>query len=93
MKGINLNSIIKVKLTPRGVDIFYHQYDELNKNFLFRGTKPIELRMPEIDKDGYTEFVLWKFMSIYGEHMVMGAPEVINPLSIFVQDEDIDEVM
>lgn len=93
MKGINLNSIIKVKLTPRGVDIFYHQYDELNKNSLFRGTKLIAPRMPEIDKDGYTEFVLWKFMSIYGEHMVMGAPEVINPLSIFVQDEDIDEVM
>lgn len=91
MKGINLNNIIKVKLTPRGVDIFYHQYDELNKKAYSRGTKPIEPRMPEIDKDGYTEFTLWKFMDIYGKYMGWGQPEVIKPLSIFVQDEDIDE--
>ena len=31
MKSINLNDRIKVKLTPKGVDIFYHQHDELNK--------------------------------------------------------------
>jgi len=31
MKKLNMNSMIKVKLTPFGADIFYHQYDELNK--------------------------------------------------------------
>ena len=31
MKKLNMNSTIKVKLTPFGTDIFYHQFDELNK--------------------------------------------------------------
>lgn len=92
MKSINLNSIIKVKLTPKGVDIFYHQYDELNKRIKEYGGLPLKPHMPQIDSEGYTEFILWKFINIYGEHMVMGIPEVIKPLNIYIKDEDIDNM-
>ena len=37
MKKINLNSEIKVKLTPFGAEIFYRQYDEVNKRILSNG--------------------------------------------------------
>jgi len=85
---INLNDRIKVKLTPLGVEIYYHQYDELNKWIKERGGKQLEPRMPEIDKDGYTKFTLWNFMELYGEHIGMCKPSVISPLYIeLCQDE------
>ena len=60
---INLNEIVKVKLTPYGAEIYYKQFDELNKQ---RGREICKPQMPRIDKDGYTEFQLWHFIELYG---------------------------
>ena len=79
MQKINLNEIIKVKLTPYGAEIYYKQFDELNKK---RGREICKPHMPRIDKDGYTEFQLWHFMELYGEHIGMCKPNVIEPLDI-----------
>ena len=76
---INLNEIIKVKLTPLGAEIYYKQFDELNKQCGREICKP---QMPRIDKDGYTEFQLWHFMELYGAHIGMCKPNVIEPLDI-----------
>lgn len=59
---INLNETIKVKLTPLGAEIYYKQFDELNKQ---RGREICKPQMPRIDKDGYTEFQLWNFIELY----------------------------
>lgn len=83
---INLNDRIKVKLTPLGVKIYYHQHDELNKKIKENGGTQLEPRMPEIDKDGFTEFTLWHFMELYGEHIGMCKPNVIEPLNIVVAE-------
>lgn len=84
LQKINLNDRIKVKLTPLGAEIHYHQYDELNKKIKENGGTQLEPRMPEIDKDGFTEFTLWHFMELYGEHIGMCKPNVIEPLNIVV---------
>ena len=76
---INLNEIVKVKLTPLGAEIYYKQFDELNKECGREICKP---QMPRIDKDGYTEFQLWNFIELYGEHIGMCKPNVIEPLDI-----------
>ena len=76
---INLNEIVKVKLTPYGAEIYYKQFDELNKQ---RGREICKPHMPRIDKDGYTEFQLWHFIELYGEHIGMCKPNVIEPLEI-----------
>ena len=76
---INLNETIKVKLTPYGADIYYKQFDELNKQ---RGREICKPHMPRIDKDGYTEFQLWHFIELYGDHIGMCKPNVIEPLDI-----------
>ena len=91
MKQLNLNSIIKVKLTDRGKDIYYHQFDDVNKECIARGIRPREPRMPDVDSEGYTEFQLWHFMNMFGEYMVLGLPEVIKPLNIYIQDEDLED--
>lgn len=79
IQKINLNETIKVKLTPYGAEIYYKQFDELNKQ---RGREICKPQMPRIDKDGYTEFQLWHFMELYGEHIGMCKPNVIEPLDI-----------
>ena len=76
---INLNEMVKVKLTPLGAEIYYKQFDELNKECGREICKP---QMPQIDKDGYTEFQLWNFIELYGEHIGMCKPNVIEPLEI-----------
>ena len=43
-------------------------------------TKVVDL--PKEDENGYTEFQLWCFVELYGEHMGMTLPNVIEPLEI-----------
>lgn len=94
MKSLNLNSIIKVKLTPKGTDIYYHQYDEFNKQHKLTGVSYLSPLMPKIDKDGYTEFSLWKFINLYGKYFQMGMREYpIQDLRIYIEDQDLDEVL
>lgn len=76
---INLNEPIKVKLTDWGKEIYYHQYDRANQ---IAGREICKPKFPKEDENGYTEFQLWCFMELYGEHMGMALPNVIEPLEI-----------
>ena len=82
---INLNETIKVKLTPYGAEIYYKQFDEVNKQCGKEICKP---HMPRIDKDGYTEFQLWHFIELYGQHIGICKPNVIEPLEIMYCGND-----
>lgn len=79
---INLNEQVKFKLTDYAKDIYYHRYDDLNRQIIRNGGEPLTPRMPKVDKDGYTTMQLWDFMSLYGEHMGLCRPEVLYPLEI-----------
>lgn len=83
---INLNDRIKVKLTPLGAEIYYHQFDDVDKKIKENGGTGFEPKMPQIDKDGFTEFQLWHFMELYGEHIGMCKKNVIGPLDIIVAE-------
>ena len=76
---INLNEPIKVKLTEWGKEIYYHQYDSVNR---IAGREICKPKFPKEDENGYTEFQLWCFIELYGEHMGMTLPNVIEPLEI-----------
>lgn len=82
-RKINLNDTIKVKLTPLGADIYYHQYDQLNKECK---RVAIEPHLPKVDEKGYTKFQLHQFMELYGEHIGIAKPNVIEPLDIILCD-------
>lgn len=79
---INLNELVKVKLTDLGKDIYYHQYDELNARL---GRVIYEPIFPKEDDKGYTLFQLWNFMEIYGKYMRMTMSNVIEPLEIIYE--------
>ena len=76
---INLNEPIKVKLTEWGKEIYYHQYDKANQ---IAGREICKPKFPKEDENGYTEFQLWCFIELYGIHMGMTMPNVIDPLEI-----------
>ena len=79
---INLNDYVKVKLTDLGKDIYYHRFDEMNQKWGRQVCKP---SFPKEDADGYTSFQLWDFIQLYGPHIGMAFPNVIEPLEIVYQ--------
>ena len=80
---INLNDRIKVKLTPLGAEIYYHQYDDIHKDYP-KMKKHLQSSLPKVDENGYTEFQLWHFMELYGKYIGMCKPNVISPLDIII---------
>lgn len=93
MKKINLNSVIKVKLTPLGADIFYHRYDEINQKIKAHGGIPLEPKMPKIDEAGFTQFQLWDFINLYGGCFTLGVANYpIDSLNIYIDEKNLDDL-
>lgn len=92
MKKLNLNQHVKVKLTDLGKDIYYHQYDSLIEVMKARGVNTITPSYPPVDKDGYSTMQLWCFIELYGPHIGMCKPNVIEDLYIYIDERDLDEV-
>lgn len=82
---INLNETVKFKLTDYGKDIYYHQFDDLNKRIIQNGGKPIEPHFPKEDEDGYSEMNLWELMNLYGNYMLIGHQNVFKPFEIIYE--------
>lgn len=74
---VNLNDKIMVKLTDLGKEIYYHQFDDA----INAGAK-IKPHFPKEDANGYTQFQLWDFIHLYGQHIGMARPNVIEPIDI-----------
>ena len=92
MKKLNLNERIRFKLNPRGAEIFYHQYDELNETLKARGVKQLEPLMPSIDSNGFTEMQLWSFMELFGQYISAGKPNVLKELNLYIDEKDLKDV-
>lgn len=92
VKKLSLNDNIKVKLTPLGADIFYHQFDEVIEEMKIACEKPIEPHMPKIDNDGFTKFRLWYFIELYGKYIGLDSPDVISDTYFYISEDDLKEV-
>ena len=85
---INLNDIIKVKLTDHGTEVWIDYYKNLIKDDSIADKRPyIRNRWPDPDDDGYVSIQLWKFMQIFGEHLAMMDFPVILPAEIVVEED------
>lgn len=88
---VSMNDWIKVRLTPHGAYIFYHQYDSFNKDMEKKKIRlRIEPKMPVIDKDGYTSFLLWNFIELYGPHIGIAEEPVCDVDNIIIPCEPSD---
>ena len=69
-KKFNINDDVRVKLTPRGREI-YKNY--CRKMVSYSPTiEPGFSRQLKKDKDGYTTWQLWYLMQIFGTHIGQG---------------------
>lgn len=85
MKKLNWNKTVKVKLTERGLQAYRDHYawmkDKLGE----------EVRDPKVDEDGYSRFQLWSFMRIFGSIIYLGSDNVVEDISFYIDDEDLEE--
>lgn len=72
--SFNINDEILIKLTPIGKDLLKKEHDELFKMYTAENKKDlgIEFTIPKEDEDGYSEWQLWKLMSILGKYCYNG---------------------
>ena len=71
---ININEMVKVKLTDHGREMLRKNHDELWAN---SGGKPYKQLYAE-DKDGWVTFQMWELMHEFGEHTCMGGKNCIE---------------
>ena len=91
MKQININSLVKIELTPYGEYILLKHFVRtisLNKaisNLRFEDVYPIQ--------DHKIQMELWRVMEIFGPFLHQGADKIpMKNLMIYVRDEDVKEV-
>ena len=84
MVAINLNEVVKVKLTDHGKKIYYHRFDKVNEA---AGREILKPSFPKVDADGYSRFQLWDFIHLYGNYIYMAVENVIEPLEIVYEGD------
>lgn len=86
---LNLNDMVKFKLTDKGKQVWYERYDEIIRMVESHGifTKIVP-EMPKVDEDGYTTCQLHEFMWTFGKCMTVGLDNVIDPLDLIFEVEE-----
>ena len=63
-----MNEVVKAKLTRYGVSRYKQHWSDV---YAVAGS-PRRIETKETDENGYTEFLLWELMNIFGDTMYMG---------------------
>lgn len=66
MTGINLNDMVRVKLTDHGREILRKDYED---RFAKYGRKYVP---PKEDSDGWSKWQLWALFQDFGQHIHLG---------------------
>lgn len=85
IKKFNFNNYVKVKLTPEGIDIYYHQFDNICNL-----SPEFKRMLPQIDENGFTKFQLWRLMELYGPKLFSN--NAFEEIYLYIDDEDLEEV-
>jgi hypothetical protein len=69
MKKFNINSEVKVRLTDVGRSLHKKSWEEL---YSIDNTRIPSYIPPQEDEQGYSRFVMWELMQIFGSYLTMG---------------------
>ena len=84
MKTLNINSSVRIKLTPCGIQKLKRKHGKLYFE------KCIQ---PKVDKDGYCEMQLWDVMQTFGEDMCMGNMNLPFETNIQINDALLEDTV
>lgn len=76
---LNLNSIVKVKLTDEGNKILQEKIDLVHKHL-----PGVAFTLYKPDYDGCIEFQLWEFMNLFGSYMSMTDDLIVEDNTITI---------
>lgn len=86
MYKINLNDLVKVRLTDKGKEIFTDYYKQYSKYC----DGPYE---PKVDEKGFTELQIHQIANIFGPYLVNGCPyQVIFNNAVYLNPKDVKKV-
>lgn len=83
----NINSRVRVKLTPAGMKHHRLNHDEQMDDCVRRGFPTYPYHPPQEDGDGWSEWQLWHLMSLFGPIMSMGSDPPFE-MVIEIPDEE-----
>ena len=78
---INLNEVVKVKLTERGKEIHKKIHEDIRKEAPHLIG---EYKGPIVDAEGYTKYQLWELMGDFGSQMFNGSPPCFEGNNIII---------
>jgi hypothetical protein len=77
MKSINMNDLVKVRLTEKGLDYLCRKHSDLEREAALHGFEIKSYEPPKKDLEGYSEWKLWVLMGAFGE--LLKYPQTIAP--------------
>ena len=87
MKTLNINSQVRIKLTPCGIEKLKRKHEELRSLCPSIG----KFTPPEADKDGYCEMQLREIMNTFGKDMYNGNMNLPFETNIQIDDAKFEE--
>ena len=78
---INLNQMVKVKLTAEGIQALRFNHIAMYKR-IYNVIDIPSFTPPEVDAEGYSTFQLWWLMNQFGPHISLGKGNVFDEFSI-----------
>ena len=93
MKTLNINSYVKIKLTPFGIEKLKEEHENLRNKCASIGNITIAetLEIPEVDEEGYSKMQLWKVMNIFGKYLYNGSINLPFETNIQIEDTQFEE--
>lgn len=83
MKTLNINSYVRIKLTPFGIEQLRKKHEEIRKMNPCIG----EFIPPEVDTEGYSKMQLWKVMYELGGHAYNGSKNLPFEMNIKIDEK------
>ncbi len=87
MKTLNINTKVRIKLTPCGIQKLKANHEELRASCPSIG----KFTPPKTDKDGYCEMQLWEIMNTFGKDLYMGNMNLPFETNIQIDDAQFEE--
>ena len=81
MKTLNVNSYVRIKLTPYGIKKIKMEHGE---------EYYLHCILPYIDKEGYCKMQLWEVMSEFGDDLYNGAINLPFEHNIQIDDAEFE---
>ncbi len=80
MQEINLNTLVKIRLTERGNQLKRDRWNRIRRDFPSIGV----YSAPSIDEDGFVTMMLWEVMNEFGQYFYNGASDPPTELRFFI---------